>query len=186
MEASPRPNYFDDPEPTKFERCNRYTWRPTASDEWEIVTYNDAPHKLARQYLSESLKIGMLKLRISRIVQALLCDFKYGAEFEETVEAGAASKVSKEFNERADRWQRHTAAQSSPTKKFMHEDYQIIMTMGEAVIPLILKRLQSEPDEWFWALKHLAKGEDAAIGQDNFDDALKAWLHWGRQKGYIA
>jgi hypothetical protein len=66
----------------------------------------------------------------------------------------------------------------------MHDDYQTIMAMGERVVPLILGRLQKTPESWFWALKHLA-GEDVAKDTDNPVDAAKAWLKWGRKKGYI-
>src|SRR6267378_3684054 len=61
-------------------------------------------------------------------------------------ERKASSDLEKEFNERADRWEEQTGFQSSPTKRFMHEDYQTIMTMGDDVIPLILKRLQTKPN----------------------------------------
>lgn len=89
--------------------------------------------------------------------------------------------LQKEFNERADRWERETGIYSSPTKRFLHEDYQIIMTMGEPVIPMILKRLQTNPSDWFWALKHFAR-RDVAAGCDNFQDAVDAWLAWGAEK----
>lgn len=91
--------------------------------------------------------------------------------------------LEKEFTERADRWEKQTGIYSSPTKKFMHEDYQIIMTMGRDVIPLILKRLKTKPNDWFWALKHFAR-KDAAFGIDNFDGAVKAWLEWGYANGH--
>ena len=91
----------------------------------------------------------------------------------------------REFNERADRWRRDTSFQSSLAAKFLHEDYQIIMAMGPRVVPLILNRLKTEHEEWFWALKHLAGGIDAAKTCDNPVDAVKAWLNWGRKKGYI-
>ena len=89
-----------------------------------------------------------------------------------------------EFNERADRWRMDTSFQSSLAAKFMHEDYQIIMAMGPQVIPLILNRLRTANEHWFWALKHLAK-EDMAIGADNPAAASKAWIEWGIKKGII-
>lgn len=99
--------------------------------------------------------------------------------------APASAEMEREFNERADRWSRETGIQSSPTKRFMHEDYQTIMSMGRAAIPLILRRLQTNPDDWFWALKHLAR-DDAAKGAQDFGAAVRAWLDWGREQGYIS
>jgi hypothetical protein len=113
--------------------------------------------------------------------------WKEGVDYSEIVERNASpspSALEQEFNERADRWRRQTGVQSSPTKRFLHEDYQIIMTMGREVIPLILKRLKNQPDEWFWALKHLAR-KDVAAGKFTFDEAAKAWLQWGITNGYI-
>ncbi len=109
----------------------------------------------------------------------------YSVAIESATSLSQPSLLEKEFNERADRWQKETGFQSSPMKRFMHEDYQIIMTMGEDVIPIILKRMQTNPDDWFWALKHLAR-HDAAQGKETFEDAVKAWLDWGRKEEYIA
>src|SRR5436190_765811 len=97
----------------------------------------------------------------------------------------ATRRIEAEFKERAERWAKETAVQSSPSRRFMHEDYQTIMSMGEAVIPLILRRLEGAPDDWFWALKHLAR-EDAAKGAQTFSAAVAAWLDWGRKNGFIS
>ena len=98
--------------------------------------------------------------------------------------AGRESELASEFNTRAERWKRQTAVHSSLSVKFMHEDYQSIMAMGEPAIPLILRRLENSPDHWFWALKHLAR-KDVAQDTNNVKDATKAWLDWGRKKHYI-
>jgi hypothetical protein len=111
-------------------------------------------------------------------VKSLVTDFRIVSQDQDLL-------FEQEFSERADRWEKDTGFYSSPTKRFLHEDYQIIMTMGDAVIPLILKRLQNRPDDWFWALKHLAR-KDMAAGIDNFDEAVQAWLRWGIEKGYIS
>src|SRR5438874_9942204 len=47
-----------------------------------------------------------------------------------------------EFSERAVRWEKESSIHSSPAAKFLHEDYQFIMAKGEAVVPLILRRLE--------------------------------------------
>jgi transposase-like protein len=95
-----------------------------------------------------------------------------------------SSQLKDEFNLRADRWRMETSFQSSLVAKFMHEDYQIIMAMGTPAIPLILTRLKTAHEHWFWALKHLAR-KDVAEGIDNPTHAARAWLKWGKEKGYI-
>jgi hypothetical protein len=93
--------------------------------------------------------------------------------------------LEKEFNERAERWKRDTSFQSSLVAKIMHEDYQAIMVMGTPAIPLILNRLKNRPEHWFWALKFLAK-RDIAEGAEKPSDAARAWLKWGKEKGYVS
>jgi hypothetical protein len=97
---------------------------------------------------------------------------------------GEDPELLREFNKRADRWRKDTSFQSSLAAKFMHEDYQTIMAMGPPVIPLILNRLRTAHEHWFWALRHLAR-KDVAAGADNPTTAAKAWITWGKEKGYI-
>src|ERR1039458_9613911 len=68
------------------------------------------------------------------------------------------------FNEHAEKWERETGIHSSPVIRFMHKDYQLIMAKGKVVIPYILNRMKTRPDDWFWALTHLAGDHDAAAG----------------------
>jgi hypothetical protein len=89
------------------------------------------------------------------------------------------------FNERADSWARLTGFHSSPVIRFMHSDYQLIMARGKEVIPHILNRMKTKPDDWFWALKFLAGGHDAAENAAGFNGAIEAWLKWGIDEGYI-
>ncbi len=67
----------------------------------------------------------------------------------------------------------------------MHKDYQSIMAKGTQVIPLILERMKKNPDDWFWALRYITD-EDPASNADGFDAAVRAWLKWGEDNGYIA
>ena len=90
------------------------------------------------------------------------------------------------FDSRADRWERETGIHSSPVIRFMHKDYQSIMARGKDVIPHILNRMKKKPDDWFWALRHLADDHDAAAGADSFEGAVSAWLKWGVDNGYIS
>lgn len=102
-----------------------------------------------------------------------------------SVPSSPSSLLTREFNERADRWAKETGIQSSPVIRFMHKDYQSIMARGKEVIPLILNRMKQKPDDWFWALQHIAN-HDAAAGADGFDGAVAAWLRWGKDNGYIS
>jgi len=73
---------------------------------------------------------------------------------------------------------------SSITKKIKHPAYQEIIAMGEKVLPWILQELQREPSHWFSALSAIAK-VDPVSADDNFEQAVEAWLNWGKSQGYI-
>ena len=98
---------------------------------------------------------------------------------------GEGNPLEVEFLQRALRWKAQTALHSSIAKKAQHPDYQRIIGMGEAVVPLILRWLKHEPDFWFEALVAIT-GEQPMRPEHAGDiGALAAdWLEWGRARGY--
>lgn len=87
-----------------------------------------------------------------------------------------------EFENMADEWEKATDFESVVMRKVMHPAYQRIIGMGSDVVPLILRRLQREPRQWFWALTSIT-GEDPAEDQTTAEGAARAWLDWGRRQG---
>jgi hypothetical protein len=49
---------------------------------------------------------------------------------------------------------------------------------------LLLKELETDPDFWFDALAAIT-GEDPVSPEHDFDEALEAWISWGKIKGII-
>ncbi len=88
------------------------------------------------------------------------------------------------FNRLARTWRESTAGCSITTRRYAHSSYQEILVMGKSVVPLILRELQERPDWWFEALKALTK-QDPTKPTDNFRDAVKAWLKWGKDMKVI-
>lgn len=82
------------------------------------------------------------------------------------------------------KWEAETAFDSSATKKSMHPAYQRIIGMGPEVLPLILRDLRNRRAHWFWAL-HAISGDDPAQNQTTVDDAIDAWIRWGRDRGLV-
>ncbi|MBD2357157.1 hypothetical protein H6G41_21455 [Tolypothrix sp. FACHB-123] len=82
-------------------------------------------------------------------------------------------------------WREENRGVSSTNQISMHPAYQQIIGMGEAVIPLLLKELEKKSGQWFWALKSITR-EDAVPPEykGNTKEMTKAWLDWGRRKGY--
>lgn len=89
-----------------------------------------------------------------------------------------------EFNAHVEKWRRATLHTSSLERMLSHASYRRIMGMGREVLPFLLKELSERPDHWLVALNAIS-GEDPAPNGCSFDEAVKAWLTWGRQRGYL-
>ncbi|MBL1153107.1 MAG: hypothetical protein HND43_10295 [Armatimonadetes bacterium] len=98
------------------------------------------------------------------------------------------SRVSpvKRFAELSATWRSETALFSSALQMATHPAYQEIIGMGKEALPLILRELEVQPAHWFWALRSIS-GENpiAPAIRGKFSDMTKAWLDWGRQRGYL-
>ena len=96
----------------------------------------------------------------------------------------ADAPLSADFRTHVDKWKRSTLHMSSLTKMITHESYLRIIGMGPSVLPLLFKELKERPDHWLVAL-HAITGEDPASPTSSFNEAVEAWLRWGRDKGYL-
>jgi len=97
--------------------------------------------------------------------------------------------LSKAFQEHVERWKSDTMHWSSVTRMIAHPSYLRVIGLARRGCPgdierLLLRELQAEPDHWFAALSAIA-GEDPVTEDQNFDEAVEAWLEWGRRKGYL-
>ena len=93
--------------------------------------------------------------------------------------------VEPRFRHLVDQWRKETRYLSSLSKISMHPAYQKIIGIGKEGVPLILREMQERGGHWLWAL-YAITDEDPAPPNANFDEAVQAWLNWGRQRGYIA
>lgn len=90
-----------------------------------------------------------------------------------------------EFLQRALRWKAETFFHSSISKKTQHPDYQRIIGMGPAVVPLIFHWLKLEPDFWFDALVAITGEQPVPVQHAGDIEAMAHdWLEWGRAHGY--
>ena len=94
------------------------------------------------------------------------------------------------FREHLTAWKNETGHLSSMTKAIAHPSYLRIIglsgcSIGHELERLLLNQLEHEPDHWFAALAAIT-GEDPVKPEYDFDEAVKAWLDWGRQKGIIS
>jgi hypothetical protein len=95
-----------------------------------------------------------------------------------------SSLLELEFRELVKKWRKETQHISSVKKMIKHPAYQRIIEMGQEVLPLLLRELNSHRDHWLVALNAIT-GEDPAPEDATFTEAVDAWLAWGREKGYL-
>ena len=88
------------------------------------------------------------------------------------------------IRELADKWYRETRTTSSLKKMITHPAYLRILGMGPEAVPLLLRELERTRDHWLVAL-HAITGEEPASPGADYDEAVDAWLNWGRRRGYI-
>jgi hypothetical protein len=76
-------------------------------------------------------------------------------------------------------------AQSSSSVLRNHPAFQEICSLGEGVIPLMLRDLAERPRLWVWALPKIT-GADPVPEADrgNITKMSQAWLAWGKANGY--
>ena len=86
----------------------------------------------------------------------------------------------------ANQWEHETAILSNSSKAAQHPAYQEIIKMGQAAVPLILKRMESQGGHWFQALRRIT-GEDPVDPEDrgNVPATQKSWLDWGKRNGAL-
>jgi hypothetical protein len=97
---------------------------------------------------------------------------------------GTTASVEEEFRSQVEKWRRDTRHMSSLSRMILHPSYRRIMGMGRDVLPLLLRELSERPDHWFVALNAIT-GEDPAPPRSTFDQAVAAWLNYGRQRGLL-
>jgi hypothetical protein len=124
-----------------------------------------------------------------------LTTFAYASERAKLIEAnlptsvvqtvGVDSALQKIFNGLAKKWKDETRSYSVTSQKYAHQAYQSILVLGPEVVPLILRDLKANGGRWFEALKALTKRDDIAKPDDSYEDAVKAWLAWGKSNKLI-
>jgi hypothetical protein len=111
----------------------------------------------------------------------------FGGSFSKELRIADVKEVSNletEFNELAAQWRKETGMVSMLHKKAMHPAYQRIIGMGKEALPFIFRDLKEHGGHWLWALCAIT-GEDAAKPEHNLKQAVKAWLDWGEEHGYL-
>ena len=90
------------------------------------------------------------------------------------------------FMELAKAWRKKATAMSSVRSMSALPEYQQIVGMGDAVVPLLLSDLATNgPEHWFWALAAITRSNPVpGKAAGDLERMTEAWLRWGRKEGY--
>jgi hypothetical protein len=103
----------------------------------------------------------------------------------EEVTAIAHDRLEQKFIRLRNEWKSRRGPSSSTVKLVMHPAYQTIIGMGIDVVPLLLRELETNLDQWFWALRSITEADPVREEDRGEGEAMaKAWLAWGREQGY--
>lgn len=96
------------------------------------------------------------------------------------------ASLEQRFRVLAREWNHATSHLSSVTDRSMHHAYQQIIGLGPAALPLILRELERETDDWFWALAAITGKNPIPSGAAEKPSEMRAaWLQWGAEHGYL-
>jgi hypothetical protein len=95
------------------------------------------------------------------------------------------ARLQRKFIRLRDEWKSSRGHEPSTLKVVTLPAYQKIIGMGPAVVPLLLRELETNLDNWFWALMVIT--EENLVSEDARGDGeamAQAWLTWGSERGY--
>lgn len=94
-----------------------------------------------------------------------------------------SESVEQHFRRLEAQWSADTLYLSDPNKIMGHPAMRAIIALGEEVVPIILREMQTQPSLLVWALPEIT-GENPPF-EGNNDQMVEAWLQWGREKGLV-
>src|SRR5438128_5939257 len=97
----------------------------------------------------------------------------------------AGAQLLRKFNRLRDSWKAQRGHESSTMKSVLLPAYQNIIGIGPAAIPLLLRELETNLDNWFWALMAITEEDPVPESIRGDGEAMaQAWLNWGKERGY--
>jgi hypothetical protein len=96
-----------------------------------------------------------------------------------------AETVEERFRRLERTWFDEIGYSSSPDELRAHWAFQEIVSMGDAVVPLMLRDLQERPRFWVWALRRITGADPVPVSdRGNITKMSEAWVRWGKEHGY--
>jgi hypothetical protein len=95
-----------------------------------------------------------------------------------------SGEVEADFKKLAEQWWRETRILSSIHAKIFNPNYQRIIGMGRASLPLIFRELRDRGGHWYWALECIT-GDNPAKDCATLPEAKGLWLEYARKHNYV-
>jgi hypothetical protein len=95
------------------------------------------------------------------------------------------ASVEATFARLESKWRQETSAMSLVQHKITNMAYLQIIAMGYDALPFIFQQLQNRRRYWFAALEAITQDDSVVRPGSGFQEAVDAWLEWGRRHGYI-
>jgi hypothetical protein len=93
--------------------------------------------------------------------------------------------LEERFRTLAAQWKRESLFMSSPPAMERLPSYQQIIALGPAVVPLLLREMETDPDFWFGALHVLTGANPVPREHAGYVKQMaQDWVSWGREQGY--
>ena len=97
----------------------------------------------------------------------------------------ACESVSDRFNELATKWIEQTAHFSLVSQQTSNINFHKILVLGKAALPLIFQEFARLPiPGWLRALEIMTESDPASEAR-NYKEAVKCWISWGQENGYL-
>jgi hypothetical protein len=96
-----------------------------------------------------------------------------------------AESIEQQLRRLESLWTAETGYLSDPGEIVNHAAFREIISMGDVVVPFMMRDLQERPRLWVWALPDIT-GADPVSASDrgNIRKMSEAWLVWGKEHGY--
>jgi hypothetical protein len=92
------------------------------------------------------------------------------------VQTATGAELEQVFDQLARGWKEERGPTSSATEMALCPSYQRIIGLGPAVVPLLLRELDRDPDHWFWALKAITGADPVpAASRGKVREMARLW-----------
>jgi hypothetical protein len=102
------------------------------------------------------------------------------------VQTETSADTINRFQRLAAEWKRKSRYISNTAQMAILPSYQRIIGMGMDAVPLILKELEREPDQWFWALEAITEADPVPPEtKGKVTQMAQSWIKWGKERGLL-